>query len=67
MSIPVQMDQKTFRKIKRQLLKDQDIVCLDDKVAIAYNLVGYQLSIQGILVKARIISLNPKFRLEGSK
>lgn len=63
MSIPIGMDQKTYRKIKRQLLKPIDIVCLDDQTAIAYNLVGYELSIRGTLVKAKVIRLAKDFKI----
>lgn len=55
MGIPIGITKQTFTAIKRELVKKQDFICMDQDAFIRVNLVGLYLAQRGITVQAKIV------------
>lgn len=54
MSIPVEITQTDYKRVKKMLLKEKEVICLDHTSYVATLLIGRELAIQGKLV-AKIV------------
>jgi hypothetical protein len=55
MSIPVTITPESYRKIKRELLKQAEVVCLDETSYLATLLVGRDLLMKTMKPVAKVI------------
>ena len=55
MSIPVATTPETYRKIKRTLLKEKEVVCLDEQSYLVTLLIGRELLTTTMKPVAKVI------------
>lgn len=55
MSIPVVTTPETYKKVRRLLLKDKDVVCLDETSYLATLLIGHELLLTTMRPIAKIV------------
>jgi len=55
MPIPVCITPESYKKVKRQLLKDKEVVCLDETSYLATLLIGQELLMTTMKPVAKVV------------